>query len=355
MSPNVGVHRLIELQLGRPVQRIGCAMHMAELPARHLLEFLDEGTSGPIATSGPLGEALRKLNDNLTPFVNFEKIETNVPIMDRKLFCGKQDLIFLYDFCHGIANSKIPEQYLTKEAQPIHSARFNTTFCRLLNLYCRQESPSEELKIMVTYISQAYAPTIFSIVLQPHLKYGSFHFFNYLKWSKKCLSVLHFNHVKKYFIKNAYFCHSENILLACVLSEDKQMSKKALNLIKEARKWEQKSKAKDVRKYITPTEDQLDFEADNPLDLLKWDKVPKKHVRSPPLLKHFTIQQLEVPSALEIPEILCHSQHNEGPFINHVATFLMILIPLPTVVQDINKRSGMKLNLNEFRSDKKLE
>ena len=51
MSPNVGVHRLIELQLKKPLQRIGCMYHMAELPVRHLMQLLDGGTSGPIGES----------------------------------------------------------------------------------------------------------------------------------------------------------------------------------------------------------------------------------------------------------------------------------------------------------------
>ena len=224
------------------------------------------------------------------------------------MFSEKQDLISLYDFCHGIANGQIPEEYLNKEAQPMHNARFNTTFCRLLNLYVRQETPSEELKTLVTYITQAYAPTIFSIVLKPHLKYGSIHYFNYLQLSKKCLSVPHFKYVYKYFIKNAYFAHSENILLAALFSEEKHISDRALHYIKEARKWQQKSKAKIVRKLMTPDETQLDLEATNILDFLKWETLAKKNINSPPLLQNFTNHQLEDPSSLEIPNILCHSQ-----------------------------------------------
>ena len=74
---------MVEVQLNRPLQQIICLLHMVELPAKHLMGNLDGGTCGPVATRGPIGDVLRSFN--LTPFVNFKKINTKVPNMDKSL------------------------------------------------------------------------------------------------------------------------------------------------------------------------------------------------------------------------------------------------------------------------------
>ena len=42
-----GVIRLLELELGRPLQWLICLLHANELPLRHLLQKLDGVTHGP--------------------------------------------------------------------------------------------------------------------------------------------------------------------------------------------------------------------------------------------------------------------------------------------------------------------
>ena len=106
----------------------------SELPGRHLFEHLDGGTFGPLGKNGPIGEAVKDMNENLTPFVHFEPIATNVPEIDVKLFQGKLDLIMLYDLCRGIALGYIDPKYETKEAPTISTCRWRTVFIRLLEV-----------------------------------------------------------------------------------------------------------------------------------------------------------------------------------------------------------------------------
>ena len=61
-----------------------------------------------------------------------ERIATNVPEIDPKLFQGKLDLIMLYDLCRGIALGYIDPKYETKEAPTISTCRWRTVFIRLL-------------------------------------------------------------------------------------------------------------------------------------------------------------------------------------------------------------------------------
>ena len=74
---------------------------------RNLYWKLEGGTKGPIGPKGPIGIAVKNLNENLKPFIQFAQIHTDVPILDRKIFNGKQDLIMLYDLCIGISTGII--------------------------------------------------------------------------------------------------------------------------------------------------------------------------------------------------------------------------------------------------------
>ena len=106
----------------------------SELPGRHLFEHLDGGTLGPLGKNGPIGEAIKDMNENLTPFVQFQIIWTNVPEIDVKYFEGKLDLIMLYDLCRGIAIGYVDKKYETKEAPAYTTCRWRTVFIRLLGV-----------------------------------------------------------------------------------------------------------------------------------------------------------------------------------------------------------------------------
>ena len=105
-------------------------------------------------TSGPIGTAIKGLNENLQPFVDFVLIQTNVPILDRSIFLKKEELLMLYDLCHGIANGflTIDPVYLFKKLGEISNVRWRTTWIRLLRLYIQTLNPSPELIALVNFI-----------------------------------------------------------------------------------------------------------------------------------------------------------------------------------------------------------
>merc|ERR1712020_583583 len=91
-----GAIRIIEIQLGKSLQWKICLFHMIELPIRKLFGCLDGKTDGPLGPGGPIGHAIRSLNKNLKPQVQFEQVESDVPDdIDESLFNGKQDLKLL--------------------------------------------------------------------------------------------------------------------------------------------------------------------------------------------------------------------------------------------------------------------
>ena len=87
-----------------------------------------------IGKDGPLGTAVKELNDNLTPFVAFEKVSTTVETLDINIFKGRHEYIMFYDLCIGVATGVIDKKYETMEGPTISSCRWRTYFIRLLEV-----------------------------------------------------------------------------------------------------------------------------------------------------------------------------------------------------------------------------
>ena len=87
-----------------------------------------------IGKDGPLGTAVKELNDNLTPFIAFETVSTNVETLDVKIFNGRHEHIMFYELCQGVATGVIDKKYETMEGPNISSCRWRTYFIRLLEV-----------------------------------------------------------------------------------------------------------------------------------------------------------------------------------------------------------------------------
>ena len=110
-------------------------------------------------TSGPIGTAIKGLNENLQPFVDFAHIQTNVPILDRNIFAKQEELLMLLDLCHGIANGfhSIDQKYVLKKLFEISTVRWRTTWIRILRLYIQTLNPSPELIALVNFILKGHS------------------------------------------------------------------------------------------------------------------------------------------------------------------------------------------------------
>ena len=165
----------------------------------------------------------------------------------------------------------------------------------------------------------AYAPMVFDVFLKPEWYHGSSHIFTYAKRSKACLNIEQFTKVKEYFLINGWWFHPENVLACALVSPEStpQMKKKALKIILEARARERAENTGEIRYFINPKEDQLNFDAPNFLEVLRWNQLPLDYITPPPLFKDFSDDELRESikpkgKPLNIPRFLCHSQHCEG-------------------------------------------
>ena len=99
---NNGMIRLIEQELGKPLQWLVCQLHGNKLPLRHLLEHLDGSTTGPGAFAGPIGKALSTCQ--LMPVVAFEKIVADLPSVDLKNLSTDQK--YMWEITNAVSSGE---------------------------------------------------------------------------------------------------------------------------------------------------------------------------------------------------------------------------------------------------------
>ena len=163
---------------------------------------------------------------------------------------------------------------------------------------------------------QAYAPFHVDVALDPALESSSIHWLTYMQRAKACLENAYddWKHIKKYFITNSYPMHPENLLYNSVISPRTSQDERiyALDLILDARARRYISTSQSIRKFILPTEQQINWNANTPMEFLKWDKV---YITPPPLLEDFSddqlIEHVYGDVKLDVPKLLSHQQHNE--------------------------------------------
>ena len=95
---------------------------MAERPGRNFIELFDGPTVGPIGTDGPMGRAMRELDKYQGPFVNFQRIDNDLPD-NLRIEELPEDLKFMCTFVHFIKTGDIPPYYLVKDPPPHDNAR----------------------------------------------------------------------------------------------------------------------------------------------------------------------------------------------------------------------------------------
>lgn len=305
---NGGVIRLLELYVGRPLQWIICMLHCNELPLRHLLMHLDGSTSGPDTFSGTVGKALKNCQD--LPVVNFEIRPNNLPELvrhnsDIKLNLSK-DQKYLLDMCQAIEKGHLSESLSKKMPGPLVHSRWLTAANRILRLYVSTESPSPELTLLTDYILKVYAPIWFSIKLEPQCYKGAKHLWLMAKYSRflpdSILPV-----VDTCIQRNGFFGHPENILLAMLADERKEIRELGSRRIKAARQSQRVAcETITVRKFLVP---QLNLNAEEYSDLIDWFECPRTE---PPLLKKISDEDvdraIESKCKWDLENIPCHSQ-----------------------------------------------
>jgi len=142
-----GVIRLIEEELGHPLQWLVCLIHANELPLRHLIQKLDGVTEGPRGFSGVIGKAIQTCEE--LPVVKYIPITfTNYPYLDGVDLSMEQK--YLYEICLAVSCGECGADLAARRPGPVVHSRWLTTANRILRLYISTDSPSANLIVLAT-------------------------------------------------------------------------------------------------------------------------------------------------------------------------------------------------------------
>lgn len=143
---------------------------------------------------------------------------------------------------------------------------------------------------------KVYAPSWFEIKVRPFAKYGPIHLLGIIRKSEYLPLNLK-NIVHETIQRNAFYCHSENILFSMLQDDTKKIQNLAVNRILESRK----SFSPLVRTFEIPT---LNFSAKKYYDLINWNNFSE-----PPFTRSLTEEGIRfLIQANDFPLFPCHSQ-----------------------------------------------
>lgn len=146
------------------------------------------------------------------------------------------DQKYLYNIVHAIQSGSLNDTLQSRKPGPIFMARWLTLASRILRLYVTFEKPSRKLRILAEYIVKVYAPMWFSVKLRPNVLNGSRHLFSFIKsieklnLSKKLKGVL-----QSVIQHDAYFGHTDQVFLAMLNDDNRDIREKAVKLIMKSR------------------------------------------------------------------------------------------------------------------------
>ena len=301
-----GVICLLEEHLNRPLQWLVCMLHANELLLRHLINKLDGVTQGPTGFSGIIGRAL--MTCELLPVVKFDPIILeNCPNLDVEVSTDQQ---YLYDMCQAISAGTCSPDLAARKPGPVVHSRWLTTANRILRLYVGSDDPSDNLKILVTFIMKVYGPVWFHVKIESSCADGSKHLWRIIKFSRYLPPDLR-DIVDKVIQRNGYYGHSENILLCMLRDERRHIRELAFRRIMATRKETASNSTTTVRQFRVP---QLNFEAEDYTELVDWQSMDRC---SPPVLKDMSDSEIitcvesRATDKVDYPRFPCHTQGTE--------------------------------------------
>jgi len=291
-----GVITLLEKHFEKSLQWIICLLHANELPLRHILRNLDGSTRGPNSFSGPIG--LQLANAEKMPMEVFDPIVADEIEFDSKDLSNDQT--YLLKITNSVSSGVVDQYVLNNNPGRLNHSRWLTTANRILRVYIATAVPTQSLKLLAQYIMRVYSPMWFEIKKKPSIESGSKHFLRLLQSCNSLPSEIRSVSLQC-LRRNAFFAHSENIILSLLCDSQIETRKQGLEILAVSRE-----EAQSTRKFILPS---VNENANTLIEMLDVSSI----WHSPPLLSHLTLD--EITSAVNagsintfIEGIPCHSQ-----------------------------------------------
>ena len=145
------------------------------------------------------------------------------------------DQLYLYDICHGLISWDIDESLAARSIGEQIQSRWLNSGSAIGRHYASEKKPSQRLIVLTNIMVKSYAKMYFRIKCNPKAIDGPRHIFEMISiartFPKEDKEVL-FKHIQW----NAYFAHSEWILLTMASDPDPILRQKAVELILKAQK-----------------------------------------------------------------------------------------------------------------------
>lgn len=243
-----GMMAELEKLLGRPLTRIVCLNHHAELPFRALFRVLDGHTTGPFSFSGPIGKMMGGAVHEL-PIVKFKPLTgvelPQVPAEIERDLSWDLRLLLKCAQCVAAGNG---DPVRDCRHGKLNLARWHTAQSRLLRTYMAQTCPSDELVALATYVVAVYVPMIMAVRHRPDIVDAPRHLFDELERQRKHLSGTNLETVQDSLKRNGMMAHPENIVLAMLADGRESVRIEAVRLIKAARERRQPGPVRQFRR-----------------------------------------------------------------------------------------------------------
>ena len=298
-----------------PLFWVICLIHFLESPLHHMIEYWDGERKNPTATSGPLGDAVINLPNNLKAYVRWDRKpfkNANIPVLDDAML-QNNDVKNCYKLVQMIVTGIINEELLNMILPTMHKARWITMALRYLRLYVQEEKPSLQLKKIVKFIICWWAVLFFNVKRYPLVQNAPKHFHQAIVLAKANMNKTEWKFAQTYFQWSCYWAHCEPILLAMLNDSNQEKRQWAVNKIIEIRRQKEldQSESDQVRVYQLPT---LNFDANSYDEMIDWEVESITEPRPTFAISNNDLQLIgngDKKLSDFIPPIVCHSQANE--------------------------------------------
>lgn len=246
-------------------------------------------------------------NIHSPPIVNFKRFDRAEPLAQLPVEVYKKmsnDQRYLYRIVNSLRTGHFSNDLRRLKIGALNHSRWVTTASRICLLYASTEKPSETLKILTSYIVNVYAPTWFQIKKNELAIDGPKNLFFLIKKCSLVEDDMAKAMVRKCIQRNAFFAHSENMLLAQLSSKTKSERIDAVNKILNIR---ERVPSNYLRRFEVP---EINFEAKFWTDVAVLD-VTK--MTEPPFTLNMNEDELLrfVQNPLKMSKFKCHTQMAE--------------------------------------------
>lgn len=236
------------------------------------------------------------------PVVKFKRFRTAEQLPEIPDFVFKKlsnDQKYFYRIVNALITGDFPESLASLKIGRLNHSRWITTASRICKIYATTLKPSKILQDLTSYIVNVYAPTWFQIKKNELAVDGPKNFYFLIERSNKIEDRKVKSIVQKCIQRNAFFAHSENLLLAQISSNDTLERLDGVNKILEIRE----NYSTGIRRFKVPT---INFTAKKWINMIEWDDTVTEPSFTASMNNEELLDLIENP--LNVPRFKCHTQ-----------------------------------------------